>query len=232
MTLQALIDSVGIADVWQGLGGEAPDGKGMAPPFYRQQKQPGRRSVKLNTELATWFDFGLWQGGGTIALIRLATGTDSAGAVRWLEDFAGQRLDDRDSTPAEREQARRAREAAREEAEALLIWRDWMVGAVRRQYLRYRRAANAVNRKLLDRPHGDISPRWLRLGAAAHAAEIRAGELLERLDRLRSASPGELLPIFREQGPGESMAEHQAAVAIARRIVAMLASCQRNEAAA
>ena len=180
-----------ITEVWQALGGDPPR-RGRARAFWRDGDG---LSVTLNDQKGCWYDFRDAIGGGIIGLIRHVRGGSRQDALKWLADLVGVPLADRPLSPAERQAYARRRQAAEAEARALLAWRARLIGALaayRDEVFRaYHRGLRYIMRHGLDSPHGELA------ADVAELYEKRYQDLDGRLDLLRQARFGLLLPYFR-----------------------------------
>ncbi|MEK7752461.1 MAG: hypothetical protein AAB654_11135 [Acidobacteriota bacterium] len=180
-----------IVAVWTALGGDTPR-YGRAPAFWRKTKD---RNISLNDGKGVWFDHARNEGGGVLALVERVKGGTRQDALRWLADLAGVPLVDRPLTPAERRDYARRRAIAEAEARDLLAWRTRLIGALLsyrdETFKAYHRALRHILAHGLDSLRGELA------ADVVDTYEVRYQDLDRRLDVLRKARFGALLPHFR-----------------------------------
>lgn len=120
------IENLDILQVWTAAGGPPLRGnRGRA--FWRDGDG---YNVSFNTGKGTWFDHASGTGGGILALVETAIGTDRRGALEWLACSFGIATGGSYS-PAERAEFARRRAAARAKAERLIERRDEAFNQIR-----------------------------------------------------------------------------------------------------
>lgn len=129
ITLGELIAQTRIEDVWSALGGgRLQHLRGRA--FWRNSKNS---NIQLN-KAGFWYDFGAGRRGGILDLIQVILETDRRGAVAWLEDFHGIKLNEQRMTYAESTAAATLAKHRRE-FRHWLAGRRWLGGAFTRRIL-------------------------------------------------------------------------------------------------
>ena len=198
MTVRDLIDGASILRVWNALGGgELRHGRGRAC-----WRDGDGYNVSLEESKGTWYDHAHGQGGGILDLIQTVLGSDRRDAVRWLADDRGVSLDnDRPLTREEKRCYAQWRSRAVSEARNLTEWRRDKLLRLRDErnpLYESENMASAAARALLATGDGSgDEDAWRDIWQHAHD-DLRADAIDRQIQRLESASPGELVAMRQE----------------------------------
>jgi hypothetical protein len=168
---QDVVARVRISDVYRDLSGAIPRRTG--PDTWRAQatwRNGDGYNVALDDSRGVFHDFVTDEGGGVLGLVEIVRGCSKADALRWLADFAGVSLEDKEPDPEARARwARERRELERDLPEAR-YWR-------RAVLLMLENVMDAEKVKLFD-PAGGTADTYLIRGYT---------RIIERLAQLRFA---------------------------------------------
>jgi len=180
MSATYIVDATTITKIWLALGGPEPK-RGRASAFYLEGNNP--QAVCLDNAKGCWFGHRDGVGGGMLDLIQRVLGCDRVGALQWLSNFTGSRLEDRAAVRAGRQALVERREAEQRDLRdypdrddgkrinaALTIWQSTNVacGTPVETYLRSRRVSIPPPPDLrfhvgLKHPSGNIWPAMVAL---------------------------------------------------------------------
>lgn len=191
MDSNRFIESLSILDIWHALGG-GPTRRRRGRAFWRRGDG---YSVALHPEKGCWFDFVSNEGGGILRLVEVALGCDRKAALEWVADYAGVPL--HDTTPAERRDYARRRNAAEIEARALTEYRQRCLAGLREWHDTAFRMYHYCKRRILAADYSsDATLSWLMEEGERCLDSWESAEAM--LDMLRAASWADLLVAFRE----------------------------------
>ena len=164
-------------------------------PFHRE-KTP---SFTVNPAKGVFYCHGCSAAGDAFSFVKRVEGVDFLRARAILADRAGIQLSERRQlTPDEKREFARKSKSAGKEADQMLVWRDAMVRALRRerdQYLRGYHQLLHVKPRAPDDEQG-----WAHMALASEVCDwlwTRVEDLDRRIQVLRKADPSRLLPFFR-----------------------------------
>ncbi|MGE5647504.1 MAG: hypothetical protein ACM336_17125 [Acidobacteriota bacterium] len=154
-------------------------------------------NVSLRDATGRWRDFVTDERGGMLDLIQGVRGGTRVEALRWLADFAGIPLEDREPTPAERREFARAAEERRN----VEAWREDLIEALRARHNEllhlYHGAEAFLRAHPVDEAKRRRDARWALAFDTAFELWPRIEDLERRIDVLRWANRLDLTALFR-----------------------------------